>query len=152
MRFNSKKTKSMIASQSPIIAPGYDDLTLGGVELEEVKNLRILGTTLDSKLSFDTYLQEIVSKAARSLGVIRRAGKLLGCSRVLKSCFNPYTLSNLEYCAPVWMSSTESHLGLLDSIVRSAERLCEDELCCLGHRKVSALCLLYKIYHRVHPL
>ena len=48
------------------------------------------------------------------------------------------------------MSSAESHLGLLDSIVRSAEWLCEGELCCLGNRrKVSVLCLLYKIYHRV---
>ena len=46
-----------------------------------------------------------------------------------------------------------SHFGLLDSIVRSAERLCEGELCCLAHRrKVSALCLLYKIYHRVAHL
>ena len=41
-------------------------------------------------------------------------------------------------------------MGLLDSIVRSAERVCDGELCCLGHRrKVSALCLLYEIYHRV---
>ena len=41
-------------------------------------------------------------------------------------------------------------MGLLDSIVRSAERLCESELCCLGHRRtVSALCLLNKIYHRM---
>ena len=59
----------------------------------------------------------------------------------------------MEYCASVWMlsvESVESHLGLLDSIVRSAERLCEGKLCCLGHRrKVSALCFLYKIYHRV---
>ena len=52
------------------------------------------------------------------------------------------------------MSSTESHLDLLDSIVRSAERLCECELCCLGRRrKTSTLCLLCKIYHRVnHPM
>ena len=48
------------------------------------------------------------------------------------------------------MSSAESHLGLLDSIVRSAEKLCEAVLCCLAHRrKISALCVLYKIYHRV---
>ena len=52
------------------------------------------------------------------------------------------------------MSSAESHLGLLDRIGRSVESLCEGELCCLGHRrKVSVLCLLYKIYHRVdHPM
>ena len=44
--------------------------------------------------------------------------------------------------------SARSHLYLLVSVVRSAERLCEGELRCLGHwRKVSALCLPYRIYH-----
>ena len=52
------------------------------------------------------------------------------------------------------MSSVGSHLSLLDRVVRSAEKLCEGEFCCLEHRrKVSALCLLCKIYHRTdHPL
>ena len=46
------------------------------------------------------------------------------------------------------MLSAESHLGLVNSIVCKAERLCE--LWCLALiRKDSALCLLYKIYHRV---
>ena len=45
-------------------------------------------------------------------------------------------------------------VGVLDDIVRSAKRLCEGEISCLGHRrKVSALCWLYKIYHREeHPM
>ena len=44
------------------------------------------------------------------------------------------------------MSSAESHLGLLDRIVRSAEGSCESEICCLDYRrKVSAVCLLYSI-------
>ena len=84
-----------------------------------------------------------MSKAARSLGVVRRAGKLFDCLRVLKGCFNAYILSSSEYFAPVWMSSAESHLGLLDSIVRRTEKLYEGEVCCLGHRrKISVLCLL----------
>ena len=42
------------------------------------------------------------------------------------------------------------HVGLGDSVVRSAERLCEGELSCLGHgKKGSALCLLFEIYRRV---
>ena len=95
-----------------------------------------------------------MAKAARSLSVVRRAGKLFDCLRVLKICFNACAFLNLEYCAPVWMSSAESHLSLLDSVVRSAEMLCESERCCLGHsRKVTALCLLHKIHHRAkHPL
>ena len=102
---------------------------------------RILGGTYNSKLTFEMHLREVVSKAARNLGVVRLAGKWFDCLRVLKGCFNAYILSSLEYCAPVSMSSTDSHLRLLNSIVRSAERLCEGELCSLGHRrKVNALC------------
>ena len=81
---------------------------------------------------------------------MRQAVKFFGSPRILKSCFNDFVLSSLEYCAPMRMSA-ESHIGLLDSIVRSAERLCEGERCCLAHRrKVSNLSLLYKIYHRVN--
>ena len=60
------------------------------------------------------------------MGVVRRAIKLFDCPRVLKSCFNACVLSNLDYCVSMCMSSAKSQLDLLDSIVRSAERLCED--------------------------
>ena len=44
------------------------------------------------------------------------------------------------------MSSSVSHLGLLDSIARNAERLCEGEFCSFAR-------LLYEIYHKAdHPL
>ena len=82
--------------------------------------------------------------------IVRRLRKLFNCPRVLKSCYNAYVLSSLEYCAPMRMFSVESHLGLLVSSILRAERLCEGELSFLKHRrKVSVLCLLYKNYHRV---
>ena len=47
------------------------------------------------------------------------------------------------------MWSAKFNLSLLDRGVRSAEMLRGGEFCCLGHRRrVSALCLLYKINHR----
>ena len=40
------------------------------------------------------------------------------------------------------------YLNLLDGIVRKAKSLCGRELCDLGHqRRVSCLCMLYKIYN-----
>ena len=92
--------------------------------------MRILGVTLDSKWTLETHLREALSNTTSSLGFVRRAEKLFDCPRVLKGCFHAYVLFSLEYCAPVRMSSAEFHLGLLDSIVRSAEKLCEGELCC----------------------
>ena len=78
---------------------------------------------MGSKLSFETHLGEVVSKAAWSMGVVCRAGKLFDCPRLLKSSFNAYVMFTLEYCAPVWKLSAESDFGLLDSIVCSVERL-----------------------------
>ena len=86
-------------------------------------------------MTFETRLREVMSKAPRNQEVVRRAGKLFDCPRVIKGCFNTYILSNMEYCAPVSKSSGESYLGLLDSIIRSAQRWCDGELCCLGHRR-----------------
>ena len=57
MRLNSKKTKSIAVSRSRTNAFGYGDLTLVNVELEEVKGLRILGVTLDSKLTFEIHMR-----------------------------------------------------------------------------------------------
>ena len=84
---------------------------------------------------------------------MRPAGKLFDCARALEGCFNACVLSCLEFCALALMSSAECYLGLLEKVVRVEEKLCEGKLCCLGNgRKISALCLLCKIYHKVgHP-
>ena len=47
IRLYPKKMKSMLACRSRNRAPGCGDLTLGRAEFEELKNLRILGVTLD---------------------------------------------------------------------------------------------------------
>ena len=77
--------------------------------------------------------------------------------RVLKSCFNALVLSSLKYCTPCRCRRRRFIIVLFiirwvyNSTVCSTERLRDEgELCCLGHRrKVSILCSLYKIYHRV---
>ena len=134
-------------------APDYGDLTLGDGALDEIKSLCILGADLHSKLTFDTHLRDVVSRAAKSLGVVHWAGSYLivrVCSRtVLMHMFCP-TSSIVPLCG----CRLRSLIWILDSVVRSSERLREGELVWLEHRrKVSAVCLLYKIYHRTdHPI
>ena len=124
LKWHPRITKSMEVSRSRTIAPGYGDISLGGAELEELKNLRILRVTWDPKLTFETRLWEVMSKVARSLGVVHRAGKLCDCLRELKSSFNTYVLYSLEYCAPECMSSAKFHLGLLGSILSAVRKGC----------------------------
>ena len=92
-----KKTKSVMVSRSRTKSTDYGDLTLGGAELGDAKSLRILVVPLDPKLTFETHFREVVSKTARNLGVMHRAGKLFDDPRILKSCFKAYVLSSLVF-------------------------------------------------------
>ena len=58
----------MVVSLSHTIAIGYGYLTRSGLELQEVKSLRIPVLILDSKLTFETHLREVMSKTTKSLG------------------------------------------------------------------------------------
>ena len=70
MRLNPKKTRSRAVSRSRTIAAGYADLTLGSGKIGEAKSLCILEVALVTKLTFEFHLRNVVSKVARSLGVV----------------------------------------------------------------------------------
>ena len=94
---NYRKTKPKVVSRSPPCTPGYGDLTLGSAELEEIRSFCVIWATLNSKLTFESKLREVVSESTRSMGIERFAGNLIDCLRVLKSCFNAPIFSNLGY-------------------------------------------------------
>ena len=116
MRLSPKKIKSTVVSRSRTYGQCYGDLTLGDAEPDEVKSLRILRVAFGSKLTFEIHLHGVVSKTARSLGIVHRAGKLYDCPRVFKSCFNAYVFFILEYCARASIVPAVSHLSWLDML------------------------------------
>ena len=67
-------------------------------------------------------------------------------SLLLRS-FRSFVQPVLEYCSAVWCSAADSHLNLLDRVVRSACFLAGGVLDCnLAHRpSVAELCMLFKI-------
>ena len=140
-KFMLNQMESMVVSRSRTIASRYDDLTLCGAELEEAKNLQILEVTLDSKLRFETHLRVVVLKAAKRLRFVGLAEKLFDCPRVLKSFFNSYILSSLEYCASVWMSS-RSLICVCWIVLFAAQKSCVRMtfVVCLTERR-SVLCV-----------
>ena len=59
MRLALKQTKYTVVNRSRTYAPGYGDLTVDGVDLEEVKSRRILEVIFDSKYTFETHLRKV---------------------------------------------------------------------------------------------
>ena len=114
----------MVVSRSRTYAPGYGDLTIAGAQLEERRTFCFLEYPLSLSDFWDSFAC-ICVEGSQKFWVVRRAKKLFDSPRDVKNCFNAYVLSNLEYRALVWLLSTESHLSLLNRLVRRAERLCE---------------------------
>ena len=120
---------------------------------------------VNSKLMFEPHVRSIAKRASRSLGILRRAwrifvdpGLVVRCFLAPPSvwrCFWSYLLPLVKYCSPVWGSAAESHLRLLDRVVRSAYILSGGRVSChLSHRRdVASLCMLYKIVgNRAHSV
>ena len=147
MLLNPSKTKAMLLSRSRTVLPVLPPLVLNGVVVERDSELRVLGVTLDSKLTFELQLRSVASSAARTLGIMRKASKIYQDVSLALKCFWSYVLPILEYGSPVWMGAADSHLALLDRVVSTANSICGGQLSCdLAHRRrVASLCMYYKI-------
>ena len=72
MKLNAKKTQSLIFSRSRTVDPPHPSLVLAGVVIEEVDNMRLLGVTLDSKLTFEKHIRSLSSSIAQTTGLLRK--------------------------------------------------------------------------------
>ena len=74
---------------------------------------------------------------------------------LLVRSFRSFVLPVLEYCSAVWCPAADSHLKLLDRVLRSAGFLAGGVLECnlANRRSVAELCMLFKIRSNpMHPL
>jgi hypothetical protein len=82
--------------------------------LNESQSLVVIGVNLDSKLTFEGHIREVLSSSSRALGIMREAGKLVESPDVLETCFRSYVFFRLEYCASARGSAVSCHLHSLN--------------------------------------
>ena len=113
----------MIVFRSHSVHPQLTQLTLDGTVLNESADLVILGVTFDAKMTFEKHLRSFASAAAQRLGIMRDSWQVFRDRLLLLRSFWSFVLPVLEYCSAVWCSAADSHLKLLDRVVRSASFL-----------------------------
>ena len=84
---------------------------------------------------------------------MRKSWQLFYTRSLLLRSFRNFVLSVFEYCSAVWCSAADSHLKLLDKVVRSAGFQAGGILeCNLAIRRyVAELCMLFKIKSNPMP-
>lgn len=122
MVLNLTKTKSIIfGSNQSLRAEPELRLCIEGTSIQQVKETKLLGITLDDKLSWSKHIDTIVNKMGKALAVVRRCRNHL-TPDLRKLVVSSLVLSQLDYCQIVWANTTKKDMSKLQLVQNKAAR------------------------------
>ena len=116
-RLNLNPTKCNSISFTLRTSPIVHSYTIDGHTLRRCEQVRDLGVTLDTKLTFAPHVDATIAKANRMLGLIMRSMQMPTCPRrvrfnhtALLCAFNAHVRTVIEYGSVVWSGAANTHL------------------------------------------
>ena len=161
MSFNVKKCAHMCISlkRQPLAC----NFTISDQPVPKTTSYKYLGVTITDNLSWNSHAQKISSKAARTLGIIRRAlGK---CDlKVRDIAYKQLVRPQLEYASCAWNPHIQRDVNIVENIQRQGARFVLHDYSressvtsmlstlhwdTLQHRRLLSQCeMFYKIHHK----
>lgn len=123
LKLNVSKTKSIrLVSRNGVKPEPNLKLLAYGTDIEQVREVKLLGVIIDERLSFSSHINKIVSKMGRTISMVRRGAHLLSASAV-QLVLQTLVLSCLDYCPVIWSSATKQDRKRLQVAQNRAARL-----------------------------
>lgn len=98
LKLNVSKTKCIVlGSKHSVRETQMLDISLQGQPIEQVKEVKLLGVTLDQTLSWSTHINKIVTKLSRSISIVRRNARYMSIE-TRKDVLQSLVLCYLDYC------------------------------------------------------
>ena len=119
---NPEKTQFIVFKSTGRRVPEDLTITLENHTLKPEKAVRLLGFNLDQHLTWGKQVDSVVSVCNGTLGILRRAAKLLPVA-LLRMMYIALVRSHLEYCSALYAGTAKTHLEKLDVIQRKAARI-----------------------------
>ncbi|CAG2198231.1 unnamed protein product [Mytilus edulis] len=105
--------------------PGTVHLVLGNQPIKYNPNPKLLGVTLDEKLTFSEHINIIEKKAGKSLGILREIKGIGNIkTKFLIQVYNSIIGSIFLYASCIWQTGKEEHLKKLNAIQRKGLSIC----------------------------
>ena len=140
LALNISKTKSIVFRTKPSLNPKPQlNIVINNVEIEQVKMTKLLGETLDCKLSWSKHIDAVVAKMGRSLSIIKHCSAFittLSTRQVLQALVSTFittlstrqvlqvlVLSHLDYGSVVWSGATKKDFRKLQLAQNRAAQL-----------------------------
>jgi len=120
LSLNAAKSKVMLFTKRPYTNP--PQVKCRDTNLDFVFSLKFLGVTLDADLSFRNHLASVISKLARSVGIMRKLSYTLP-ERSLLVLYYSLFYSHLVYSVVAWGNSSVVANRRIFSLQKQAVRL-----------------------------
>jgi hypothetical protein len=119
---NENKTQLIILKQPSKRLPPDFTIHIAGLDCQPLKEVKMLGFTIDRHLTFTAHIEASILKARAALGVLRKAAKWMPrCLR--KLAYQALVRSTLEYCCTVFAGTCPTDQRKLETIQRIAARI-----------------------------
>ncbi|XP_072398259.1 uncharacterized protein [Diabrotica undecimpunctata] len=124
LSFSSQKTKIMRFSRKT--TKDNPILTYNGVLLDVIDHHKVLGLTFDSRLTWNTHIQETKGNCLKNINILKSLAHFHwgADEEVLLTVYRSIIRSKMDYGSFVYMSASKSHLKALDSVHNTGLRIC----------------------------
>ena len=98
------KTEFMIiGSRQRLLAESNDEtcVSLENQQIERVNHTESFGVTIDDRLSWSNYINEVCKKLSSAIGALKRIRPFASQSTAIQ-IYNALIQPHLDYCSPVW--------------------------------------------------
>ena len=120
LKFNPKKCKVLIITRKR--RPLLTDYSLDGHVLDHVPSEKDLGMSVCSDLTWSIHIRELITKANRLLGLLRRSAVKVRSTNARRCLYLCIVWSNLAYASQVWNPQSVQLLQDLERIQRRATK------------------------------
>ena len=125
---NTSKTKTMLIHSIQELRNAPDrslTISLNGNELEQVKQAKVLGVTLDNNLTWTKHIDNLCSIINSRLALLRRIKPFLTKDCALRF-YNTCIHANIIYCSVTWGNYSKTHLLKILRLQKRAARIILD--------------------------
>lgn len=116
---SASKSKSVYFTTQRKVPCPLPLLRMNDEVINRSDNIKILGVTLDTRLTFSNHVHFIASRSRRLLGFIQNISRGLG-PMVMAKLYTALVLPILEYCSPIWSPRSTSTQDILERIQRKS--------------------------------
>ena len=104
-----------------------ETIAINGNILKNEDHVKLLGITIDAKLSFDLHINNICRRASQQLNILRRFSRSFQLKE-MTMVYNAFIMSNFNYCPLVWHFCSPVNIRKMEKIQERALRLMHNNL------------------------